>query len=132
MHPLRTIDPFHHPGLSAPGHCRLDLVETDERTVVIVTGAPDSPGGRLTDTVELVADQVCRQGLASPERLLFIQCDPGRTAAPAEDPEFGRTKPARYELVVFRREDGRFVRPLWSPLSAADVEHLIGQPPPHA
>lgn len=116
--------PFPTPGAAAC--CSVQLFDAGDRTVAVATELP-ARDVRLVDVIEHLATELCRQGHVDPARLLLVHHEPGRAAEPRELPAVGEVKPARFDLVALAREGDAFVRPIWAPLSRAQLEELIGR-----
>ncbi len=125
---MQEIEDFTYPGLAGDAHCRIRIAETEERTVVVASPAPNTPACGIANTVERLAAEVCKRGLATPERLLLVEHDPGRTAVPRENPGLGLAKPPRFEIVALHVAGDGFAPRAWLPYSQAELEELIGEP----
>jgi hypothetical protein len=115
---------FPTPGVEA--RCSVQIFDGGERTVAVATELP-ARDVRLVDVIEHLATELCRQGHANPARLLLVQHEPGRAAEPREVSAVGAVRPPRFELVALAREGDAFARPIWAPLSRAQLEEMIGR-----
>jgi hypothetical protein len=103
------------------GICRIDrLFLPDGRVAVICTELPRNPGSSITDSVELIAFQVCAQFKIKPGKLVWIE----HYATP-------HISDREWYLVSFRSRPPRsmFNRPAWKLMNREDW-HALGLQPP--
>ena len=93
-----------------PSRCGLDIWQSKDATVVVVTELHDNPGTSVTNVAESLATQVCRQYGISPQGLVWIE----------HYPESSWSR-ATFDFDWSRAE---FDRPEWRYITREDVEAL--------
>lgn len=97
---------------------RLRIFLGEKKTVVVATELNENQGTSITNAVEYLAAEVCKDFGIEPSKLVWI-----------EHYERDMELPERYDLVTMQFHDNqrgfRFVGPKWRPLQAEKVERAI-------
>jgi hypothetical protein len=94
-----------------PSKCGLRRIEKSGKTVVIVTELyQDNPGSSITSVAGSLATQICERYAIQPERLIYIESNPGMNSKLSFYDE-------EYYIVNFENAGGTLQNPQWRKLT---------------
>jgi len=115
----------------ASGCCRLRIFDLKRGSrgglahlrpiIAIVSDVPES-GMSVKSCTSHIATNVVRDFQIDPDRMVWVEYDPGRTYGPGGD----RIIPDKYERVDFVWHDGKAIQPKWRHLKP-DMEAIVAE-----
>lgn len=113
---------YSYPGLwDIPSKCGLMIVESENKTITIVTDLyEENPGTSITEYCSQLAQIIAEDKNIAPKKMQMI----------LHNPDLGSKyefMSETFDLVHFNIEDKKFLNPKWERISREDVEKMIGK-----